>query len=159
MARSRRSFGRLRQLPSGSWQAGYKNEIGLYTHKTFRTKYLALKYLEQADRSINGMNHHKYKIARGKRIRSYGIDVNEYEQRLKDQDCVCAICKEDNKGIALCIDHDHKTGKVRGLLCNTCNRALGLLKDDPVLLQKSIDYLVIGVIPITFNAEPLRLVK
>jgi hypothetical protein len=157
--KSRRSFGRLRQLPSGSWQAGYKNENNVYNHKTFRTKYLALKYLEQADRAMNGMNHHKYKIARGKRIRSYGIDVGEYEQRMRDQDCVCAICKKDNNGIALCIDHDHKTGVVRGLLCNTCNRALGLLKDDPTLLQNAINYLIIGVVPVEFIKEPLRLVK
>lgn len=59
--KSRRSFGRLRQLPSGSWQAGYKDENNVYNHKTFRTKYLALKYLEQADRALNGMNHHNIK--------------------------------------------------------------------------------------------------
>jgi len=41
----------------------------------------------------------------------------------------------------LCVDHDHNTGKIRGLLCNTCNRALGLLKDNKQLLINALKYL------------------
>lgn len=41
----------------------------------------------------------------------------------------------------LCVDHDHETGKVRKLLCHNCNRALGLLRDDPALLRKSAEYI------------------
>ena len=42
----------------------------------------------------------------------------------------------------LVVDHKHSTGEVRGLLCHNCNRALGLLKDDPKVLQKAMNYLV-----------------
>jgi len=76
------------------------------------------------------------------RIRLYGIDVEDYERMLFEQDGVCAICKEPSSGRALDIDHDHKTGKVRGLLCSNHNRALGLFSDDIILLLRATEYLV-----------------
>ena len=106
-------------------------------------------------KQIHGKDFKRYKIARGKRIRSYGIQVDEFEAMMLDQDSKCYICLGDNGLIALCIDHDHKTGKVRGLLCNNCNRALGLLQDKPELLIKAVDYLINGVIPISINYPPL----
>lgn len=66
--------------------------------------------------------------------RVYGIDV-------QDVPYVCEVCGKDNGKRAICIDHDHETGKVRGFLCGNCNRALGLLKDDPALLEKLALYL------------------
>ncbi|CAB4179406.1 Recombination endonuclease VII [uncultured Caudovirales phage] len=61
----------------------------------------------------------------------------------EDQDYKCAICgvHEENVTKALAVDHDHATGLVRGYLCNNCNRGIGLLKDDPKVLQNAIDYL------------------
>jgi hypothetical protein len=87
----------------------------------------------------------KYQIARGKRIRRYGITVAEYDRLFADQNGVCAICGNTNDDIALCIDHDHKTNEVRGLLCNLCNRAIGLMKDDYKLLIKAAVYVRKGV--------------
>jgi hypothetical protein len=62
-------------------------------------------------------------------------------QRLRvDQDYGCAVCGKFNNGIALAIDHDHRTHKVRGLLCTRCNVGLGCLPSVE-LLQKAISYL------------------
>ena len=83
-----------------------------------------------------------YEEQRVSRIRSYGIDVADYEQMLQDQGGGCYICgKTPTEKRALDIDHDHATGKVRGLLCSNHNRGIGLLDDDIGLLAKAIQYL------------------
>lgn len=56
--------------------------------------------------------------------RKYGISVEQYEAILRDQGGVCAICERPPKTRRLHVDHDHKTGEIRGLLCYRCNRAL-----------------------------------
>lgn len=83
------------------------------------------------------------------RLKEYGLTVEEYEAMAERQHYRCLVCGEkrplyriDNKSSnGLCIDHDHKTGKVRGLLCDTCNRGIGLLKDAPHVLRAAADYL------------------
>lgn len=75
------------------------------------------------------------------RIRNrYGITKEQFEEILAQQEYKCAICfaKPEKR---LHIDHCHKTSKVRGLLCGSCNRALGLLKDNTEFLYKAIEYL------------------
>jgi hypothetical protein len=65
-----------------------------------------------------------------------------YEQLFSKQGGVCRICGEGPKAQRrLCIDHDHGTGQVRGLLCIPCNSGIGKLKDDPALLERAIEYL------------------
>ena len=83
-----------------------------------------------------------YEEQRVSRIRSYGISVEDYEEMLESQGGGCYICGIGPVGRALDIDHDHRTGKVRGLLCSNHNRALGLLGDDPDLLLAAHTYLV-----------------
>ena len=83
-----------------------------------------------------------YKEQRVSRIRSYGISVEDYEEMLESQGGGCYICGIGPSVRALDIDHDHRTGKVRGLLCSNHNRALGLLGDDPDLLLAAHTYLV-----------------
>ena len=84
-----------------------------------------------------------YAEQRISRIRMYGIDVEDYERMLEEQNGGCYICGKKPEGTrALDIDHDHVTGKVRGLLCSNHNRALGLLNDDVLLMLKSVEYLV-----------------
>jgi hypothetical protein len=81
--------------------------------------------------------------------RRYGITYEEYLQRLKDQDNKCAIWRSSvhkNKRTGklvqtLFIDHDHSTGKVRGLLCSPCNHGLGQFKDNKAALFRAIKYL------------------
>ena len=75
-------------------------------------------------------------------MKAYGITNSDYEVLLQKQNGVCAICGNKNKaGKRLVVDHDHKSGVVRGLLCNTCNIGIGNLRDDPSILQKALAYL------------------
>jgi Recombination endonuclease VII len=79
----------------------------------------------------------------------YGITAQEYDQMLGSQGNLCAICEQPEtrfdprwkKIRGLSVDHDHETGKVRGLLCSNCNTALGLIQDNPALLRKALAYL------------------
>ena len=81
-------------------------------------------------------------------MRIYGLTLNEYLDIAEEQNFVCAICGQENFPMKDCssgtlvVDHKHSTGEVRGLLCHNCNRALGLLKDEPKVLQKAMNYLV-----------------
>ncbi len=67
----------------------------------------------------------------------YRLRVADYDSMLEAQNGVCALCERRK---ATTVDHDHETGKVRSLLCNACNSALGKLYDDPVLLRKAARY-------------------
>lgn len=84
---------------------------------------------------------------RYKRKRNYGITDMQYQKLLDEQDGKCAICEKPETCIlrgtlaALAVDHDHVTGQIRGLLCQRCNRSIGLLYDDPVTLDKAAAYL------------------
>lgn len=79
--------------------------------------------------------------------RSFGLNPEQYNEMLRDQKGVCAICKNpettvrQNKVQSLSIDHDHLTGKIRGLLCNNCNRALGKFGDNINILKNAVRYL------------------
>lgn len=68
----------------------------------------------------------------------YGISMDDYKNMIIKQDGHCAICNHEKE---LQIDHDHKTGKVRGLLCRACNTAIGKFKDDITVLMNAIEYL------------------
>lgn len=72
----------------------------------------------------------------------FGLSVEAYEKMFKGQNGCCAICKEMNlDGRRLAVDHNHHTGKIRGLLCNRCNRGLGLMRDSIEILHQAADYL------------------
>lgn len=60
----------------------------------------------------------------------YGLTVEQYEEMFSKQDGVCAICKQPWKTRRLAVDHCHKTGKIRGLLCGRCNGQLGWLENE-----------------------------
>jgi Recombination endonuclease VII len=75
----------------------------------------------------------------------YGINLEQYEAMLQHQGGVCAICGGQPKGGTstkyFSVDHCHKTGKVRQLLCNRCNTALGLLNEDKNIVQAMANYI------------------
>lgn len=95
-------------------------------------------------------NNHASVLASGRKYKrkwAYGLYDDKYQAMLRSQNSSCAICGKhetaSRKGtlMQLCVDHDHDTGKIRELLCMRCNRALGLLRDDPAILDKAAAYL------------------
>jgi hypothetical protein len=77
-------------------------------------------------------------------LRQYGLTIHQFNDLLSIQGYCCAICKGSTaapQGRDWAVDHDHKTGKVRGLLCQWCNVALGAAKDNPVTLRMMANYI------------------
>lgn len=99
--------------------------------------------------------HRLYKINNPEKYRSshlmhcFNISLDDYFELLKKQNNACAICGDTeisidhrtNKVRNLAVDHDEKTGDVRGLLCSRCNRGLGMFRDSVDYLENAINYL------------------
>jgi hypothetical protein len=88
------------------------------------------------------------KMRRNRQVRSkYGLEDSDYKAMVESCGNLCEICKgppTNYQGTeTLCIDHCHTTGKIRGLLCNKCNQALGLFQDSTWNLEAAISYLQI----------------
>lgn len=87
------------------------------------------------------------KIRDTKLKQAYGVGIDYYDAKLKEQNGVCGACKKNarnmwrGKLVRMALDHDHKTGKPRGILCIKCNRALGLLEENPTTINNLIDYI------------------
>lgn len=89
---------------------------------------------------------------RANMLNKYGITLEQYDEMWKNQDGKCAICSvsmvnitidgdSKNKSNTACVDHCHGSGRVRGILCSTCNKGLGLFYDRIDLLENAINYL------------------
>lgn len=135
------------RINSARYQERHRDEINKKAREKRKTdpEYRAKSIATQKRWLEN--NREKFAIIKKKSIlkHTYGITLEEYGAILKSQKGVCAICKDaqikyKNKS-DLCIDHNHNTNKVRGLLCHACNRALGMLKDDIKILESAISYL------------------
>lgn len=105
-------------------------------------------------RAANAANNRVYRqknrqvLKEKRRVRErrdrYGLSEDEYRAMLDRQGGGCALCGADGKVAhkeVLAVDHCHRTGKVRGLLCDSCNRGIGLLADDPEFLRVAATYL------------------
>jgi hypothetical protein len=99
-------------------------------------------YLRNREKYLANMK--KYNL-----MKLYGMTPEDYDSLLESQNGRCAICKAESGWVhrqsgglkKLSVDHDHATGRVRGLLCDRCNTAIGKLNHDPNLLRAAIDYL------------------
>lgn len=81
---------------------------------------------------------HREQLRATRRFRRLGITKEDYEQQLACQDGLCALCWAVNPNQT---DHDHQTGRFRGILCGLCNRGLGLFKDRPDVLRRAAAYI------------------
>lgn len=82
-------------------------------------------------------------------MKEYGITLEQYASMDAEQGSLCAICRQATPGKNLSVDHDHDTGFVRGLLCQPCNFAIGLLEDDMARVLRALAYL-------GFNGKELK---
>lgn len=112
------------------------------TDKRFTATSSCVKCKEIYYKTKRKKNERKYSVTK------YGITLDQYNEMLKAQNCVCAICEQPEKSLngkgtglkPLAIDHCHETGKVRKLLCSRCNIGIGSLKHSPDLLRKAALY-------------------
>lgn len=79
-----------------------------------------------------------------KLLQVYNLSEEKYLKMLDEQKNECAICNTnvDELPASLCVDHNHKTNEIRGLLCRDCNSAIGLLKDKPQVVKNAYQYLI-----------------
>ena len=78
----------------------------------------------------------------------YQLTQEDWDGMYSKQQGLCALCLKSLDGIKVCVDHDHKTGRVRGLLCNDCNHGLGKFRDDPETLIRAANYLAASTISV-----------
>lgn len=95
------------------------------------------KYAADAARRFRATNPER--AASHKRLYKYGLSEEDYSAMLANQAGQCAICQRHMSNP--CVDHDHQTGRVRGLLCHHCNVGIGYMRDDPSILLAAIEYL------------------
>jgi hypothetical protein len=125
-------------LPRSAFYASRAERDGLASYcKKCTARYTAVWQAAHPDRYAH--------LGRRWRLwNNYGVSLDGYRQMLTDQGGRCAVCGTTDPGRQYdnwAVDHDHQTGRVRGLLCRACNTALGLLGDDPDRLRRAALYL------------------
>lgn len=124
------------------------------THKE-RLKILSIEYSRRPERILHVKNYIAMPEVMVKRKDwklkdRYGITYIQYCDMLEKQEYLCAICKmpeiekmKSGENRLLAVDHNHETGRVRGLLCRKCNQGIGSLKEDIIILNNAIEYLML----------------
>ena len=105
--------------------------------------YISAEDKAQYKRDYNNGRYCPDKNRDNKLRKAYGISLEDYNEMLSEQNDCCAICRRHYSlfNRKLSVDHDHKTGAVRGLLCKDCNTSLGQFNDDVDTLLSAISYL------------------
>jgi hypothetical protein len=99
-----------------------KYGVGHYCKKCANEEH-RLRYLSSVE--------YRWKTRLANIKRNYGLSIEELNKKLENQNDCCAICNRPFNGSSnFCIDHNHKTMKIRGILCKSCNTLLGIIKDD-----------------------------
>jgi len=126
----------------------YYSKVRFYKSTGLPTRYSYCKACQIIRVKLHNFENKK-EIQNHKRIKAYGISTEDYEAMYKKQKEVCKICKHrrvqlgrSGNIMALNIDHNHDTGRVRGLLCHKCNLSLGNFEDKVAYLLRAIYYLL-----------------
>lgn len=110
--------------------------------KTCQKKVWYAEHREEEKARVDAYDKENPLKRKGIKLKRYGLTVEEYYKLYTQQNNVCKICKRPcATGRELSVDHCHKTGKVRGLLCSKCNSALGGFEDNIEVILVAIEYL------------------
>ena len=109
--------------------------------KSSAQQYCTTKCYDKSYKKRNRSRFDKDKSRIAKALNTYNMTHDEFEAFTTKHNGTCNICGVKESGRRHAIDHDHKTGEVRGLLCSGCNTSLGFMKDSPELLRKAAKYL------------------
>ncbi len=116
-------------------------------HRNRGQKYKADNPQKVKESLKNSYKRHRVKRSYENLLKHYGISPKEYVEMLEKQKNVCFICAKAEvstyRGVVkrLAVDHDHTTGKVRALLCSSCNLAVGFVKEDFKIAIKLAEYI------------------
>lgn len=121
-----------------TWKKAYDRKRYLDPKKRANDERVRAAYLEQ---NKEKMRDYRKDWSLQKR---FGLTLAEYRAKVVAQRGACAVCKRVPKGKGLHVDHDHRTGKIRGLLCFNCNVVIGLSKDDHYILKRLTRYVMNG---------------
>lgn len=129
-----------------SWCKDCRNKHHREYHKNNKNNLEYKKRRSQQQKAYRARTPRSYEQRKKEWLKSlYGMTVEDYNNLLNSQNEVCAICSQPcktKKGLA--VDHNHITGKVRGLLCANCNGAIGMLQEDPDIIEKAKQYIIRG---------------
>lgn len=119
-----------------------KARLMSYNPESQRAWYLKNREKQRAYRK-EWYAKNKEKVRESNRLRRYGVTAEVLQEMLTNQDNRCAICTDvfDSNPRFTHVDHCHKTGRVRGLLCNRCNALIGYAKEDAAVLKAAVEYL------------------
>ena len=108
--------------------------------KDYQRKWIAAnrEHVRAQKKAHKEANEDKYRDQEYQR--RYGIGLKQYNEMMQEQEAACLLCGHSPDDERLYIDHCHDTKAIRGLLCCQCNAALGMLRDNPVLMRKAADY-------------------
>lgn len=109
-----------------------------------------LRWQKKYPERVNAKNKkwadsNKEKIQAKRRRQRYGLLQSEFELMMKSQNNKCALCHQEFgtvKSQSPSVDHNHKTMKIRGILCDRCNRLLGVVDDNIEIFKLAIEYLL-----------------
>jgi len=123
-----------------NYRIRHAKEISVRRKETRNVANPVFKKKEDAYRKKN-----KERIARRTlqwKARKFGISIERIKEMMQEQENLCFLCRRPPGKRSLAIDHDHKTGEIRKLLCHHCNTGLGHFQEDAILLRKAAEYVL-----------------
>ena len=130
----------LQELPLADFYPDKRGKDGLT--RRCRTCHNSKSYESRHKNPRHATRNARYQYNRERNLAKYGLDEEKFQARLDEQGG-CGIClRTEPVGNGWQVDHDHKTGRVRGILCSNCNTALGKFQDDPEIMKRAIEWIL-----------------